>query len=55
MTDGLILLGIVAVAFGLVVARFRRRLGIGGTGKTFISAVCGFAIAVLLLWVMHRH
>jgi flagellar biosynthesis component FlhA len=55
MSNGLILLGFIAVIFGILVARFRRRLGIGGTLKTFVTAVCGFAIAVLLLWATNRH
>ncbi len=55
MTDGLILLGFLALLFAIGVARGRRRMGIGITGRTFATAVCGFAIVVLILWVAQRH
>lgn len=55
MTDGLILLGFIAVIFAFLVLRGRRRLGMGGTLKAFVAAVCGFAIVVLILWATHRH
>ncbi len=55
MTDGLILLGFLAVIFAIVVLRLRRRLGMGGTSKAFATAVAGFAIVVLILWATHRH
>ena len=55
MTDGLILLGFLAVLFAILLARGRRRLGMGVTGRTFAVAVCGFAIVVLILWAtQHR-
>ncbi|HEX7996452.1 MAG TPA: hypothetical protein VF506_21240 [Streptosporangiaceae bacterium] len=55
MTDGLILLGVLAVLFAIVVARGRRRLGMRFSGRSFAVAVSGFAIAVLVLWVSQRH
>ena len=55
MTDGLILLGFIAVIFAVVVLRARRRLGAGTSGKAFATAVCGFAIVVLILWATHNH
>ena len=55
MTDGVILLGFIAVIFAVVVVRMRRRLGLASNGKAFLTAVCGFAIVVLLLWATNRH
>lgn len=55
MTDGLILLGLLAVLFAILVAIGRRRLGLGVTGRTVAVAACGFAILVLILWAtQHR-
>jgi hypothetical protein len=55
VTDGLILLGVLAVLFAIFVARGRKRLGMGFTGRSFAMAICGFAIVVLILWVAQRH
>ncbi|MGI9006280.1 MAG: hypothetical protein ACR2FU_08795 [Streptosporangiaceae bacterium] len=55
MTDGLILLGFIAVVFAILVLRGRRRLGMSGRFKPFMTAVAGFAIAVLILWATQRH
>jgi 1,4-dihydroxy-2-naphthoate octaprenyltransferase len=54
VTDGLILLGLLAVIFAIAVTRGRRRLGMAVTGRIFAIAACGFAIAVLILWVTQR-
>ena len=55
MTNGLILLGFLAVVFAIGVTKGRRRLGIGVSGRIFAVAACGFAIAVLILWAsQHR-
>jgi hypothetical protein len=54
VTDGLILLGFLALLFAILVARGRRRLGMGVSGRTFAVAACGFAIAVLILWATQR-
>ncbi len=51
MTDGLILLGLLAIIFALIIGRARRRIGIPVTGRTMAMAISGFAIAVLVLWV----
>ena len=55
MTNGLILLAFLAmlVAFGW--ARFRRRLGMNVTGKTFLTAAVGFAVVVLVMWAASQH
>jgi hypothetical protein len=55
VTDGLILLGVLAVLFAIGVARGRRRLGMGFTGRSFAITVSGFAIVVLIIWVSQRH
>ena len=55
MSDGLILLGVLAVLFAVGLSRGRRRLGMGVTGRGFAMAVAGFAIAVLIFWVAQRH
>jgi hypothetical protein len=55
VTDGMILLGFLAILFAIGVARGRRRLGIGITGRAFATAVCSFAIVVLILWATQRH
>jgi len=55
MTDGLILLGFIALIFAILVAMGRKRLGIRATGRTFAMTVCGFAIAILILWATQRH
>jgi 1,4-dihydroxy-2-naphthoate octaprenyltransferase len=54
MTDGLILLGFLSVIFAIGVTMGRRRLGMAVTGRIFALAVCGFAIAVLILWATQR-
>ena len=55
MTNGLILLGFIALIFAILVAMGRKRLGIKATGRTFALTVCGFAIAILILWATQRH
>jgi hypothetical protein len=54
VTDGLILLGVLAVLFAVGLSRGRKRLGIGLNGRGFAMAVCGFAIVVLILWGAQR-
>jgi len=52
--EGLILLGFLAILFAILVARGRRRLGMGVTGRVLAAAVAGFAIVVLILWATQR-
>jgi hypothetical protein len=54
VTDGLILLGFLAVIFAIFVAKGRRGLGMGVSARIFAVTVCGFAIAVLILWATQR-
>jgi hypothetical protein len=55
VTDGLILLGVLAVLFAIGVAWGGKRLGMRFSGRGFAIAVSGFAIAVLVLWGSQRH
>ena len=55
MTNGLILVVFLGalVAFGWL--RFRSRLGMGVTGKMFVSVMVGFILLALVLWAAaHR-
>ena len=54
MTNGLILLGVLAVLFAIGVSMGRRRLGMRFSGRGFAIAASGFAIAALILWVSQR-
>jgi hypothetical protein len=49
-TNGLILLGVLAVIFAVLVTRGRRRLGLRGTTRFFFAAIAAFAIVVLIFW-----
>jgi hypothetical protein len=55
MTEGLILLGFLAVLVALFVVRTRRRLGLASTGKTWAVIIAVFVIFVLGLWASARH
>ncbi len=50
VTQGLILLGFlgVLVAFGWL--RLRRRMGLGISGKIFMTVLTGFVLIVLTMW-----
>jgi len=50
MTNGLILLGFIALLLALVAMRARRRLGMAVNGRVLALTISGFAIAVLILW-----
>ena len=52
--NGLILLGLLAVIFAVIVARGRRRLGITVTARFFVAAAAVFAIVVLIVWAKQR-
>ena len=55
MTDGLILLGFLALLFAVFVVRGRRRIGLSVTSRVFATAIAGFTIVVLILWATQRH
>jgi fumarate reductase subunit D len=50
VTQGLILLGFlgILVAFGWL--RLRRRMGLGVSGKIFMTVLTGFVLIVLTMW-----
>lgn len=50
MTDGLILLGVIAFLIAIVTARVRKRLGMSVNGRFYAVTITGVAIAVLILW-----
>lgn len=54
MTDGFIVLGLLAVLFAFVAGRLRRRVGMPVNSRVYIGLITGFAIVVLVLWAA-RH
>ncbi len=50
MTDGLILVGFLAVLAALFTVRMRRRLGLGSTARTWLMVITGFVLITLTLW-----
>ena len=54
MTNGLILLGFVALLLALAWMRVRRRVGMRTGGSVLAGAICFFAIAILILWATSR-
>jgi ascorbate-specific PTS system EIIC-type component UlaA len=54
VTNGLILLGFIALLVALVIARIRRRIGLAVTGRVLLVTATCFAIAVLALWATSR-
>ncbi len=51
MSDGIVLLLVLAVIVAYTVARTRRRMGLVVTGKTWAVVMACFVIGVLILWV----
>jgi hypothetical protein len=51
MTDGLILLAFLAVIAAALTVRFRRRLGIASTGRTWLVVIAWAFVLGLVLWV----
>ena len=55
MTDGLILLGFLALLVALFTVRMRGRLGIASTARTWLMVITGCVIVGLALWASsHR-
>jgi len=50
MSQGFILLLVLAAIVGYVVTRTRRRMGLVVTGKTWLAIMTGFVIIVLASW-----
>jgi hypothetical protein len=55
MTNGLILLGFIAILIAVVFARVRRRIGAPVRSGFYGVAVAGIAIFVLILWATQNH
>jgi hypothetical protein len=50
VTDGLIVLGLLAVLFAIFGGRIRRRAGMPVNSRIYIAMITGFVIVVLVLW-----
>jgi hypothetical protein len=55
MSQGLILLVVIALIIAYVVARTRRRMGLLVTGKTWLMVMLGVIIVALALWASQTH
>ena len=55
MTDGLILLGFIALLIAFGVHRFRRRLGLSVTLGMWATVIALVAIVVLIAWANQVH
>jgi hypothetical protein len=51
---GLILLLLLAAIFAVLISKGRKRLGLGMTGRTWIAAVIGFGLVVLVIYVAQQ-
>ncbi len=55
MSQGFILLVVIALIIAYVVARTRRRMGLLVTGKTWLVVMLGVVIVALALWASQTH
>jgi hypothetical protein len=55
VTNGIILLLVLALIVAYVITRTRRRMGLIVTGKTWIAIMTGFVIIVLAAWAASTH
>jgi hypothetical protein len=55
MTQGFILLVVIALIIAYVVMRTRRRMGLLVTGKTWLVVMLGVIIVALALWASQMH
>jgi len=55
MSQGVILLVMIALIITYVVARTRRRLGLLVTGKTWLVVMMAVIIGILALWASQTH
>jgi len=55
MSQGIILLVLIALIIAYVVARTRRRMGLLVTGKTWLTVVTAVVIGALALWASQTH
>jgi hypothetical protein len=52
---GLILLLLLAAIFAVLLRKGRGRLGLGMAGKTWITAIVGFGLIVLVIYVAQQN
>jgi hypothetical protein len=55
MSQGIILLIVIALIVAYVVARTRRRMGLLVTGKTWLVVIVAVIIGLLALWASQTH
>ena len=55
VSQGVILLVVIALIITYVVVRTRRRLGLLVTGKTWLTLMIAVIIGVLALWASQTH
>ena len=55
MSQGVILLVVIALIITYVVVRTRRRMGLLVTGKTWLVVMLGVIIVALALWASQTH
>jgi len=55
MSQGFILLVVIALILAYAVARTRRRMGLLVTGKTWLVVMLGVVIVALALWASQTH
>jgi hypothetical protein len=55
MSQGIILLVVIALIIAYVVARTRRRMGLLVTGKTWLVVMAVVVIGALALWASATH
>jgi hypothetical protein len=55
MSQGIILLIVIALIVAYVVARTRRRMGLLVTGKTWLVVIVAVVIGLLALWASQTH
>jgi hypothetical protein len=52
MSQGIILLVVIAAIVTYVVTRTRRRMGLVVTTKTWVTVMIGFVVVVLAMWAV---
>ena len=55
MSQGVILLLLIAAIVAYVVIRIRKRMGLLVTGRTWYVVMVGFALIVLAMWAGSSH
>jgi hypothetical protein len=55
MVTGLILLAFLGALIAFFTVKARRKMGVGSTGKTWITIITGAIIIGLLLWASGTH